>query len=305
MNNSLGLNLTNKLKQSTTQKLKQNAVYTDFDFNSILYSKLMNVPSEVVLELKEKTLSFDNLNKCYISIGCGDGQIDSILVDKNDFFLGIDDSLNMLRECKKNFSAHQNKLILKSDVNSFFKMQKDSKFDVCLALGILPLFSKKKRNELLQYIHSSLKEDGLLIFYVEQENFRWFEFKPQKNENFSSQIVKDFFTDYNLFRAEKNIKPNTPFYDLNYWKQKAVELQDNKIFSLDKIQEIEWNNDKMTFKDLVDIFTGKEKVLRLVFRLDKDMRIKLFSKYRNFPEYENNVPIKMKFKRSFFVLKKY
>jgi SAM-dependent methyltransferase len=281
-------------------------IYSDPDYNAELYSKLMNMDKEsvnrTVLKITKFSHNFSNLN--ILSLGCGDGQIDSKIIDKKATYYGVDISGKLLKLFNNKVPSKKNINIINGSILSFISSGINADFNLCLVLGILPLFNKKQIIKILVTLYDKLETNGLLVFYIEKKAFRYFEYDLNEKDNYTDSITKNILKTITSYKKAKNIKVNEPYYSEIFWlKLFNKDSLKNKYKVIDKF-DVEWVNNNMSYLEIIKIFTGFEKVLSLAFNLKDVDRKYLY--YKLISEHSNRLHQKSKlsFGREFILLKK-
>ena len=296
-----------QLKLQLKQEIEVPDIYFEEDYNNVLYSSLMGMPPKALSQLNKHIIG--HLGKTQplriLSLGCGDGSLDIHLLSKKDFYLGVDNSDMMLNALKNNaLNLNKEISIEKSDIFHFLKEYNEKSFNICLCFGILPFYNNNTINKIIKSIHKILVPGGLLIFYIEKKAFRWFEYRPLKDEYYANNIIKRFFLTLNEIRDKHSLKPQYAFYSDSYWKRKISFLSKSNLFNIADEFEIEWHNRKLSYRNLLDIFTGKEKVLQLTFFISEEERALVYKKYCKLLANKLDCKTSIDFARKFIVLEK-
>ncbi|MDO8669616.1 MAG: methyltransferase domain-containing protein [Candidatus Buchananbacteria bacterium] len=96
-----------------------------------------------------------------VDLGCGSGRL-SELIAKDQNYLGLDNSSNLIKIAQNNYSNRKN---INFQVQDIINLKlPENKFDLALIVAVLHhIPTKKLRSEILQNVRKSLTSDGLII----------------------------------------------------------------------------------------------------------------------------------------------
>jgi ubiquinone/menaquinone biosynthesis C-methylase UbiE len=146
-------------------------------------------------------------NKNILDLGCGDGRLLEE-VDKDSYYVGIDNSKELLKIAKEKYKNRKKTIFLEDDVLSLEKIR-NKKFDYLFFIAVLHhLPSKKLRRKALLKIKEKMDLDSKLIISV-WDMWQW---KKYRKKIIGSYIL-------NIF---KGLKPRDLIFE---WKGRDKSLR--------------------------------------------------------------------------------
>lgn len=93
-----------------------------------------------------------------LDLGCGNGRVYPLVLQKGAYYLGIDNSKNMLSKARKNYREG------KFQLGNILDLRLKKKFDVVFLIAVLHhIPSKKLRKKALQNVYDTLKPGGYVL----------------------------------------------------------------------------------------------------------------------------------------------
>jgi ubiquinone/menaquinone biosynthesis C-methylase UbiE len=110
-----------------------------------------------------------------LDVGCGTGQIIDYVKSKADMVVGIDISLQMLKQTRKKLSGCNDVLLISADSRNLLLQ---ASFDKIVSCFMLVILSREDRMRVIESMEPLLNENGALIFLTAQESLspQWLTF---------------------------------------------------------------------------------------------------------------------------------
>ncbi len=143
-----------------------------------------------------------------LDIGCGTGQIIDYVKPKAGMVVGIDISIQMLKQTRKKLANCNDVLLVSADSRN---LPLKASFDKIVSCFMLVILSREDRMRVIQSFEPLLSENGALIFLTAQDNLspQWLTMDEWRSfchkAGFSLVEKVDILDYYRIIIARKNV----------------------------------------------------------------------------------------------------
>jgi len=254
-------------KDAWKPNMESNIIWNPFfeeDFYADLYDRILQIDEDEFVKKFEENLNFEDSSSklCLLFLGCGTGRIEVPLLKalKNPVEVHIVDiNKEFLKKCyerikKINRIQRIEVIVHQTTIEKFWEVHYDKKFDIITAFFVLYL--SPRWHDWVYCILSKLKSNGWFLLAEEIGDF------AGKDNESSSTTERKKFLELREFIKDKIGNP----FDLHsavtlgILRENFRRLEKAGFIEL-KNYEIMWENSQVSFKEYLDVMTGKKKVL--------------------------------------------